>query len=335
MKFLVRLGLISFGLLAAAAFSLSLFQVRQLLIQGDADPAGVPKYHFSLYLPENQDAFFSEIILGAERAAAESSAVLSIHSIEPFRNELEMASYTGIDGVVVCPYLEDREARRLLDRLTVRRIPVVLINHNIPNGQPWPFIGTNNFDVGRKMGTIAGRTGGKTGEDQPGKEPVRLAVVYSEKSPGIYAERELVEMGISAALGDRLSAPILGLKTGQNPLEAEEMLFRLLRTNPLINTIIFTDANDTKAAAQVLVDMNLVGRVQLVGFGSDPLIQGFIRKGILAGSITVDPDRIGYSAIKALVDLKTGGYTSTSVDTGVAILDADSLDGDTLYGDKR
>jgi len=323
-KFLVRFGLISFGLLAAAAFSLSLFQVRQLLIQGNADPAGAPRYHFSLYLPENRDAFFSEVIRGAERAAAESAAVLSIHSIEPFRNELEMASYTGIDGVVVCPYLEDQEARRLLDRLTARRVPVVLINHNIPNEQPWPFIGTNNFDVGRKMGTIAGRSGG----ERPGTEPVRLAVVYSEKSPGIYAERELVEMGISTALGDRLSAPILGLKTGQNPLGAEEMIFRLLRTNPRINTIIFTDANDTKAAAQVLIDMNLVGRVQLVGFGSDPLIQGFIRKGILAGSIRVDPDRIGYSAIRALVDLKTGGYTSTSVDTGVAILDGDTPNGD-------
>jgi len=320
-KFLVRLGLISFGLLAAAAFSLSLFQVRGLLIQGNADPAGVPQYHFSLYLPENRDAFFSEVIRGAERAAEESSAVLSIHSIEPFRNELEMASYTGIDGVVVCPYLEDQEARRLLDRLTARRIPVVLINHNIPNGQPWPFIGTNNFDVGRKMGTIAGRGSGA----RPGKDPVRLAVVYSDKSPGIFAERELVEMGITAALGDRLSAPILGLKTSRNPLGAEEMLYQLLRTNPQINTIIFTDANDTKAAAQVLIDMNLVGRVQLVGFGSDPLIQGFIRKGIVAGSIIVDPDRIGYSAIKALVDLKSGGYTSTSVDTGVEILDVDSL----------
>jgi ribose transport system substrate-binding protein len=277
-------------------------------------------------LPENRDAFFSEVIRGAERAAAESSAVLSIHSIDPYRKELEMASYTGVDGVVVCPYLEDKEARRQLDRLTTRRIPVVLINHNIPNEQPWPFIGTNNFDVGRKMGTIAGRSNG----DGQGKTPVRLAVVYSDKSPGIFAERELVEMGITVALGERLSAPILGLKTGQNPLGAEEMLFRLLRTNPQINTIIFTDANDTKAAAQVLIDMNLVGRVQLVGFGNDPLIQGFIRKGIIAGSITVDPDRIGYSAIKALVDLKTGGYTSTSVDTGVGILDRENLDGDSL-----
>jgi len=320
-KFLLRLGLVFFGLLAAVALSLSLIQVRQLLIQGKADPAGAPQYHFSLYLPDNRDAFFSEVILGAERAAAESSAVLSIHSIEPFRNELEMASYTGIDGVVVCPYLEDQEARRQLDRLTASGIPVVLITHNIPNEQPWPFIGTNNFDVGRKMGTIAGRAS----EARPGKDPVRLAVVYSDKSPGIFAERELVEMGISAALGDRLSVPIMGLKTGQNPLGAEEMIYQLLRTTPQINTIIFTDANDTKAAAQVLIDMNLVGRVQLVGFGNGPLIQGFIRKGIVAGSITVDPDRIGYSAVKALVDLKTGGYTSSSVDTGVGILDGDSL----------
>jgi hypothetical protein len=58
--------------------------------------------------------------------------------------------------------------------------------------QPWPFVGANNFDVGRRIGFIAGQLSG---------DPVRLAVVYSGRSPGIYGERELVEMGITACSG--------------------------------------------------------------------------------------------------------------------------------------
>jgi ribose transport system substrate-binding protein len=81
-----------------------------------------------------------------------------------------MGLYTGIDGAVVCPYLDDATARRQLDRPGAMRIPAVIINHNVPNDQPWPFIGINNFDVGKRPGSAAGGS-------------IRLAVVYSDKSP--------------------------------------------------------------------------------------------------------------------------------------------------------
>lgn len=316
MKILVRLGIATFGLLSIISFTISLTLVRDIYTQVTGEEAARPSYHFSLYLPDNRNSFFLEIINGAEKAAAEVGAVLSIHSIDPYLSELEMASYTGVDGVVVCPYLDDRLARRQLEKLTAKQIPVVLINHNVPNDQPWPFIGTNNFDVGRKLGTIAGRI-------VPGA--VNLAVVYSDKAPGIAGERELVEMGIASALAGRMAAPIMGLRTSRNPLDAEEIIIGLFRSSPQVNTIIFTDANDTVAAAQALIDMNLVGRVQLIGFGDDPMIIEYIRKGIIAGTIAVNPERIGYEAVQSLFSLRTTGYTSTSIDTGVSIIDRISL----------
>lgn len=316
MKALVRIGLIAFGLLALVALSLSLSLARSLYSQASGDGGGRPNYHFSLYLPDNHNSFFAGIIAGAQQAASDSGSVLSLHSIDPYLNELEMASYTGVDGVVVCPYLEDRLARRQLERLGAKDIPVVLINHNVPADQPWPYIGTNNFDVGRKLGTIAGRIT---------REPLNLAVVYSDKAPGIYGERELVEMGISSAIAGQLAAPIIGLKTSMNPLDAEQMLVGLFRTQPGINTIIFTDSSDTIAAAQLLIDMNLVGQVQIVGFGAESGILEYIRKGVIAGTVAVNPERIGYEALMSLFALRSTGYTSTSIDTGVDIIDGSKL----------
>ncbi|GHV20379.1 hypothetical protein FACS189494_04030 [Spirochaetia bacterium] len=279
-------------------------------------------YHFSLYLPDNRNAFFTQIIRGAERAAEEVHAAISIHSIDPAKNELEMAAYTGVDGVIVCPYLDDALARRQLDKIGARQIPVVIINHNVPNDQPWPFIGANNFDMGRRMGQETGRiTSGA----------IRLALVYSDKSPGIYGERELVEMGIANAIGYRLGAPIMEFRTNLNPLDAEALLYRLFRDNPAdastpassagINTIIFTDTNDTLAAAQTLIDMNLVGRVQVIGFGDDPGILENIKKGVIASTVVSNPDGIGYEAVRSLSALRETGYTSTSIDTGIGIMD--------------
>ena len=165
--------------------------------------------------------------------------------------------------------------------------------------------------------------------------PVRLAVVYSDKSPGIYGERELVEMGITAALGERLAAPITGFRTNLNPLDAEALLSRLFRAGNAasagarasadFNTIIFTDANDTIAAAQTLIDLNMVGRVQIIGFGGDPAVQENIRKGVIACSLAINPERIGYEAVRSLAELHLTGYTSTAIDTGIEIIDLSAL----------
>lgn len=315
MKIVFRVVLALSGLFSLAAFLVSLIMAWGLNAGGSRGEDTLA-YHFSLYLPDNRTSFFAGIIEGAERAALEMNAALSIHSIDPAKNELEMASYTGVDGVIVCPYLDDTLARRQLEKLG--QIPVVLINHNIPNDQPWPFIGTNNFDMGRRIGVISQTLKPDTG-------PLRLALVYSDKAPGIYAERELVEMGVAAALGEN-AVPIMSFRTRLNPLDAEALLYRLFRSAeapegaPSINVIVFTDPSDTLAAAQTLVDMNLVGRVQVIGFGADPGVMETIQKGIVACSVAINPERIGYEAVRSLTALRTTGYTSTSIDTGIDII---------------
>ncbi|MDR2246598.1 MAG: substrate-binding domain-containing protein [Treponema sp.] len=331
MKSPLHFLILFFGLLSLGTFLGSFFLARRLHIPAPGEGAASANYHFSLYLPDNRNSFFTGIIRGAEQAAAEEGAVISLHSIDPVKNELEMAVYTGVDGVIVCPYLEDGMARRYLNRLGTRQIPAVLINHNVPNDQPWPFIGTNNFEVGRRIGTMAGKFS---------DGPICLAVVYSDKAPGIYGERELVEMGITTALEGRLTAPIMGLRTNMNPLDAEALLYRLFRSNPppqtempaagsintiVFNTIVFTDPNDTIAAAQTLIDMNLVGRVRVIGFGSGQGIEDNIRKGVIACSIVINPERIGYEAVRSLAALRRTGYTSASIDTGITIIDRGSL----------
>lgn len=319
MKIFLRLGIICFAFLSLGTFLISLAMARRLYFEPQGDRDSPRNYHFTLYLPDNRNSFFTGIIRGAEQAAVELNAAVSVHSIEPAKYELEMASYTGVDGAVVCPYLDDVQARRQLDKLSSQQIPLVIINHNVPNDQPCPFIGTNNFEVGRRIGAAA-----RAAHDGSGRS-LRMALVYSDKEPGIYGERELVEMGITAALEGRLGAPLMGFRTNLNPLDAEELLYRLFRTNPDINTVVFTDSNDTIAAAQTLIDMNLVGRVQVIGFGADPPIKDSIRKGIITASIVIEPERIGYEAIRSLSALRTTGYTSNSIDTGIEILDQDNL----------
>ena len=322
MKRFLYLGLALTGLLALMAFSFSLYRSLRLYIFAP-QPGIALEYHFSLYLPDNRNSFFEGIIQGARQAAAELNVAISIHSIDSAKNELEFAAFTGVDGVIVCPYLDDAQAVPLMEKLRVNQLPVVLINHNLPSDQPWPFIGVNNFDLGRRIGRAL--------ESQ---EKTRLAVVYSNKAPGIYRERELVEMGISASLGEQLVGPIVRYRTNLNPLDAEALVLRIFRgqflrygetgaiDEPVINTIVFTDPEDTIAAAQTLVDMNLVGQIHIIGFGDDPGVMESLRKGIISASVVINAERIGYEAIYSLAALRAAGFTSASIDTEIEIIDA-------------
>jgi len=326
MKRFLFLGLALMGLLSLMAFSVSLYRSLRLYILAP-EPGISLIYHFSLYLPDNRNSFFDGIIRGALRAAEELDSALSIHSIDPAKNELEIAAFTGVDGVIVCPYLDDALARRQLEKLREHQMPAVLINHNLPSDLPWPFIGINTFDLGRRIGLML--------HDSPGK--IGLAVVYSNKAPGIYTERELVEMGISASLGERLSGPIIRYRTNLNPLDAEALLVRIFRNpgirfgepgteeGPAINTIVFTDPEDTVAAAQTLVDLNLVGQIRIIGFGADTGVIENLRKGIVNASVVIDSELIGYQALHSLAALCTTGYTSASIDTGINIITGSDL----------
>ncbi len=309
-KGIMKAAALCFGLLFLVALYISVMTLISLSeTPSPGDGGGVqPMYHFAVFLPDNTYTFFNELKQGAQDAGREFGCALSFHPIREGSLDFPMALYSGFDGMIVYPYLDEHLMREILNEINRQDVPIVLVEHDLQDESPWPFVGTNNFDVGKKIGELI---------SQYHKTPVEMAVVYSDKSPGIYAERELVEMGINAHLGDRLAAPITSKKTDLNPLDAELLMYHLLRDEPNINTVVFTDSNDTLAATQVVIDMNLVGSVQIIGFGTEEPILEYIEKHILLGTIAEDPRQIGYNSVKALKELKEKGHTPSYVDTGV------------------
>ncbi len=306
------------GLLFLLFFVLSLRSIVSLSrIAGEEAEAEEAAYHFALFLPDEVQGFFPQVADGAREAAAEFDCALSFHPIGDGRLDLEMARFTGVDGVALYPSIDDDEARYILEELGAQGISVVLVEHALTSESPWPFVGTNAFDIGKRIGELL-----KT----PPGERVNAAIVYSEKSPGIYSEKDLVGLGITSAAGERLETPLSIRLTDLNPLDAEALVYGILRNEPEITTIVFTDSRDTLAAAQVLIDMNLVGTVRLIGFGSDEAILEYVEKGILAATVVTNPTGIGYAAVEMLMELRRYGNAPAYVDTGVRVVTADEVD---------
>ncbi|MDR2517021.1 MAG: substrate-binding domain-containing protein [Spirochaetaceae bacterium] len=320
-------GIVFFALLSLGAFTGSFRLLRQMYaLSRESGGAEQPAraWNFALFLPDYRSPFFLDIIQGAQKAAEELNADLSIHSVDPAKKELEMAVWSGFDGVIVCPYFEESLARKQLEKLREYHIPVVLINLNLAGGSPWPYVGTSNYEIGRSVGTAAAQA-------SPGT--VRPAVVYSDKAPGIDSGRGRLEQGIASVLGDRLAAPVLPLRTDLNPLDVEDTLRRFFASRAgaeeaAVNTLVFTNTTDTAAAAETLALLNGTdgaGPVTVIGFGSAPGIEDAIRRGVLVCTIVTNPVQIGGEALRSLEALRRTGYTSMSINTQISIIDAASF----------
>jgi len=300
------------GLLALFSFSRSVLLVRDLLSRDPVEAAAQKvRHHFALYLPENRAALFADLVEGVREGAALNDAAVSVHGYDSSGRDLLLARYTGIDGIIVCPDLDEQATSARLEELRRNSIPVVLVNHNIAAEKPWPFTGINSYDFGKKAGTLIARGEG---------EAINLAVLYSEKSPAIFAERELVEMGITSVIGASLAGPVTVQRTDMNPRDAEKIVYQLVRAQESLNAIVFTNLDDTLAGTQALIDLNLVGRVQIIGCGFDRTVLDYIEKGIVSASLVTNPRATGAQAVRSLTELCESGYTSTSVDTGIDVI---------------
>jgi len=323
-KVRIRVALAVTGVLSVLALSASLYLLLGLLSRGE-ETAGTEyaRFHLALFVPSDGGAFFDRVAEGALAAAAESDAALSVHYLGADSAALEFAPFLGADGVAVCPSGDSPAERARLDAIAAAGIRLVLVNRAIPSEQPRAFVGANNYDWGKKAGALVEGALRREGT---------LAVIYSDKAPSVLAERELFEMGLNVAFGEahgsRLGGvaemPIAAWKTGLNPQDAEHIVYEIVHKTPDLAGVIFTDEHDTIAGCQALIDLNLVGKVSIVGAGADDAIAEYVRKGIVAGSVVVDPALIGAEAIRSLVELCASGYTSNSVDTSIAVLDREN-----------
>ncbi len=299
-----------------AAFLIFLFLSIRLMVQSpflskkSTDAADEMKFHYAFFLPAEDHSFFSRLREGAIDAASSMDCAITFHPIDSDPLSFEMARFSGFDGFGLYLYEKDTNKLEYLSEILQEDIPVVQIENEVIQGPGSFFIGTNNFDVGKGIGQLALDTGIDT---------LNMVLVYSKKNPGVMSDRNLVEMGIKSVLGSRL----YGLRTEEtslNPLDAGMLAYSLLNNEPSIDIIILTDPNDTLVTIQAIIDMNLVGMVQIIGFGEHETIKAYIEKRIILGSIVRNPYRIGFSTVMALKEISLNGYTSAYVDTGITIL---------------
>jgi ribose transport system substrate-binding protein len=147
----------------------------------------------------------------------------------------------------------------------------------------------------------------------------RVGIILPETGEGDL-ERDVLFQGVATGLAAYPGARVaMAVRARRGILSGEEASSTLLRSGEAINAIFCTNAQDTEGAAQQVVDMNLVGRVMIIGADETAEIRRFIDKGVIAASIVRDSRRIGQEAIRAFTALKAGERPADAVEAGFVV----------------
>jgi ribose transport system substrate-binding protein len=274
-----------------------------------------PDYHFVVVAPSSYDSFWSDVKKGAFKAAKELNVAVEFNSprftnLEEELQYLNIAIASNVDGIAT-HVLDEDMFTPVINNAIKNSIPVVTVESDAKSSNRIAYIGNNNYQVGSVGGKmIADATSGNA----------KVAIILN---------------GYSSELGDvSQNLRVTGFKesveayngkveiktiraSGMGFFSAGEITNEIITRNPEINAIFCTNPRDTLGATQMVVDLNKVGLIKVVGYGSYTEVMRYIEKGVIYGSVVSNPSDMGYKCIKALVEIKKTGRTSAYVDTGV------------------
>ncbi len=310
MKFLYRisLGLLFAIVVASAAMAVHYFNMVNKVYDGNtANVFGVnPKYHFSLILNSGDDEYWQKFKEGVfeagkvHNAAIEYNPISEPDSIDKTVEYVNIANKSRVDGIIVNGE-NSAEYSDAINSAAESGIHIVVGIVESVDSNRLSYVGTNFYDFGVKAAKLISQAVDKD-------TPINLAVILSDAGQSetdkiAMSQSDIMMSGITSIIESEKKINLLCTLYRKNDLlGAEDLTESILTGQPDVDVIFCNNAKDTVAAAHVIVERNLVGKVVIVGTGITDEIKYYIKKGIIFGVL----DRNGYNAGYKSVDILCG-----------------------------
>lgn len=280
----------------------------------------VYRFQIMVVLPETDDSFFQGLTEGINNQAPLVDAAIQVFRYrESGGNEVsrlfEIALKTKVDGLIMyCPV--DSDPQRLAAEAKQHGVVFVPVGTDPPLRGKQGFIGSGSLLQGLRTGNLIGEKLGNA---------ARIGMILQDPDNRL-AEENALYRGVATALRSYPGARIvMAVKARHGILSGEEATTALLQHDEIINAIVCSNAQDTEGSAQVIVDLNLVGRIVIIGTDETAEIRRFIDKGVVTASVVRDSRRIGQEAIRAFALLKGGEKPRDAVEAGFLVRSAKGL----------
>jgi len=227
----------------------------------------------------------------------------------------------GVDGIVLAP-LDNAALRRPVNEAMSIGIPVVIFDSGLQGDNYVSYVATDNF----KAGQLAGQHMAKLLD---GKGSVAV-LRYAEGSDSTTKREDGFLDAIRAFEGIEVvtSNQYAGVTTESALQAAENLLSRFGASvgNLRIDGIFCATEPTALGILRALQNSGYAGKVKFVGFDSSDKMITALRAGELSGFVVQNPMRIGYLAVKTLVDHIRGRQAPRRIDTGSTLVTLENID---------
>lgn len=203
----------------------------------------------------------------------------------------------------------------VVDRAMAQGIPVTIFDSGLSGSNYTSFVATNNYAAGelgaRRLGQLLGGKG-------------KAAMLMHVPGSGSTLEREKAFDDVMAREfpGVTIVARQFGMSDRARAMAAAEDIFT---AHPDLNGLFASAEPSTVGAAQAIKSRKLAGKIQYVGFDSSESLVEDLRGGVIQALVVQDPYKIGYEAVKTLVDKLNGKEPPKRIDCDAAVITAADL----------
>lgn len=260
------------------------------------------KLHYMLITGQESD-FHQDFYEGAREAGKEKGILVenlndALGGGYSVGEQLEIAIAAKVDGIIV-EADESEETKILIDKASTQNIPVVTIWQDSYQSKRKCFVGNNEYQLGELYGKqvleLAGNEGCK----------VTILMDYSEE-----AGPNMIYSGIKDTVPDQIEINTIFIDR-KDEFSSEETIRSLAVSDvERPDILICLNSIDTLCARLVVVDYNIVGQMQILGYYSSDDTLEAIDKEIIAASVTMDTKAMGQKSVDVLYTYRTNQYVS-------------------------
>lgn len=286
---------------------------RLKIENGKNTPDAAFGYHIALISQNPSDVLWDSIYQGAvEEGGKVDSFVENFGadlSVSYSTEELmRMAIAASVDGIIV-EANGSEELTDLIDEAEKEGIPVVTILQDAPNSKRKSFVSANDYALGELYGNQVAAAVQEFGQEE--QEPCKVSVLVNTKDAN--GTPNLIYSGISEVVGSSAQNVSLSSVTidGEGNFKSEETIrSMILNQEERPDIMVCLSAIDTISAYQSIIDYNLVGKIQVIGYYFSPEILEGIQKGIIRSSVAINAAEMGQDSVRGLHEYITEKYVS-------------------------
>ncbi len=203
-----------------------------------------------------------------------------------------------------------------LERAWAEKIPVTVFDSGVASDKYMTFVATNNYEAGKLGGRkLAALIGGKgsvglvahaPGSNSTGERERGFEDVIAQEFPKI-----------------KIVGRQFGMSDRSKSMAATE---NILTAHPDLDGLFASSEPSSTGAALAIKARGLSGKVKFVAFDSTDVMVQDLREGTISAMTVQDPFKIGYEAVKTLVDKLHGKTPPKHMDLSAIIVTKEDLE---------